>query len=92
LTSNSQLAREYSKSAASLSHLRQKNGTLYFALKVSNPFSLGTNNANRVENEVASLYLARKGLADKLPEYSEIAPAVYDWQSLSVKNPAPGDE
>jgi hypothetical protein len=59
---------------------------------MSNPLASGVNNANRVENEVAALYLARKALAEDIPEYGEIVPLVYDWQKLSIDNPALGDE
>jgi hypothetical protein len=59
---------------------------------MSNPFADGVNNANRIENEVAALYLARQSMTKRLPKYAEIIPLVYDWKSLSVDEPAHGDE
>ena len=41
----------------------------------------GINNANRVENEVACMTLARQALAGSV--YSHIIPDIYAWQSIS---------
>lgn len=40
--------------------------------------SSGFNNANRVENEVAALTLARQALKDEFPS---LIPAIYAWKS-----------
>lgn len=45
---------------------------------------MGLNNANRVENEVAAMYLARKGLKRLKPGLEAVVPAVYTWQAGSL--------
>jgi hypothetical protein len=52
-------------------------GTSVVVVRLSNPHAEGLNNANRVENEVASQYLVRKSLEkDNRPL---VVPAVYAW-------------
>lgn len=46
-------------------------------VRLSNPRAEGLNNANRVENEVASQYLARQSL--KKDNHPLVVPAVYAW-------------
>ncbi|WQF77167.1 Putative aminoglycoside phosphotransferase, protein kinase-like domain superfamily [Colletotrichum destructivum] len=55
-------------------------GVSYVILRLSNPAAEGLNHDNRVENEAAALYLARKGLASFKPDTISIVPAVYAWQ------------
>lgn len=45
-------------------------------LRLSNPRADGLNNANRVQNEVASILLARSN-----PDLTAIVPAIYAWQA-----------
>ncbi|KAK2014489.1 hypothetical protein LZ32DRAFT_674324 [Colletotrichum eremochloae] len=49
-------------------------------IRLSNPEAEGLNHDNRVENEVAAMYLAREGLARFKPEMVSVVPAVYAWQ------------
>ena len=54
-----------------------EDGTSVLVVRLSNPRAEGLNNANRVENEVASQYLVRKSLEkDNRPL---VVPAVYAW-------------
>jgi hypothetical protein len=54
-----------------------EDGTSVLVIRLSNPRAEGLNNANRVENEVASQYLVRKSLEkDNRPL---VVPAVYTW-------------
>jgi len=46
-------------------------------VRLSNPNAEGINQANRVQNEVAALFLARRGQAPS------VIPAVYDWHARS---------
>lgn len=52
-------------------------GVSTLAIRLSNPRAEGLNNANRVENEVASLYLARQSL--ERSGVAPVVPAVYAW-------------
>ncbi|ROW05816.1 hypothetical protein VMCG_05139 [Cytospora schulzeri] len=52
-------------------------GVSSLVIRLSNPRAEGLNNANRVENEVASLYLARQSLQNS--GSSPVVPAVYAW-------------
>lgn len=53
------------------------DGTSVLVVRLSNPRAEGLNNANRVQNEVASQYLVRQSLErDSLPL---VVPAVYAW-------------
>lgn len=52
-------------------------GVSALVIRLSNPRAEGLNNANRVENEVASLYLARQSLQKS--GVSPVVPAVYAW-------------
>lgn len=51
-------------------------------MRLSNLAAEGLNQSNRVENEVAALHLARKGLSTVTarPELAAVIPAVYDWK------------
>lgn len=54
-----------------------QDGTSVLVVRLSNPRAEGLNNANRVENEVASQYLVRQSLeSDSRPL---VVPAVYAW-------------
>ncbi|KAI1390827.1 uncharacterized protein F4822DRAFT_164205 [Hypoxylon trugodes] len=54
-----------------------ENGVSTIVLRMSNPLAEGLNNANRVENDVASQYLARQSIESAgLPL---VVPAVYAW-------------
>ena len=55
-------------------------GTSTFIFRLSNPNADGVNNTNRVENEVAALFLCRQTLSMTLEKYSDIVPGVYDWK------------
>lgn len=52
-------------------------GVSSLVIRLSNPRAEGLNNANRVENEVASLYLARQSL--QRSGVALVVPAVYAW-------------
>ncbi|KAJ8097811.1 phosphotransferase [Lipomyces tetrasporus] len=52
-------------------------------IRLSNPKAGGLNHLNRVENEVAAMYLARKGLGSFKPGLEAVIPAVYAWQAGS---------
>lgn len=52
-------------------------GISTLVIRLSNPRAEGLNNVNRVENEVASLYLARQSL--KKSGVAPVVPAVYAW-------------
>jgi hypothetical protein len=54
-----------------------KDGTSVLVVRLSNPRAEGLNNANRVENEVASQYLARRLLQKE--NRPLIVPAIYAW-------------
>lgn len=60
--------------------------TLIF--RISNPVAIGLNNANRLENEVASLHLTRVALEQAKPEYATVIPSVYSWKPSSFPEPA----
>lgn len=49
-------------------------------IRLSNPSAEGLNHENRVENEVAAMYLAREGLAGFKPDIVTTIPAVFAWQ------------
>lgn len=53
------------------------DGVSTLVIRLSNPRAEGLNNANRVENEVASLYLARQAL--EKAGVAPVVPAVYAW-------------
>lgn len=54
-----------------------ENGTSVLVVRLSNPHAEGLNNVNRVENEVASQYLARQSLEKE--NRLLVVPAVYAW-------------
>ena len=58
--------------------------------RLSNPFAFGVNDANRLENEIASLELARGALKAAGAEYKATIPAVYAWKTSTYPNP-PGE-
>lgn len=53
------------------------DGTLTLIVRLSNPLAEGLNNTNRVQNEVAALYLTRQSL--EKADLGPIVPAVYAW-------------
>lgn len=57
-------------------------GVSALVIRLSNPRAEGLNNANRVENEVASLYLARQSL--QRFGVSPVVPAVYAWSPSKI--------
>lgn len=65
-------------------------GVSTIIVRLSNPRALGLNNTNRVENEVAAMYLARGAVAKLGPRYTGIVPAVYSWRAAT--GPKPVDE
>lgn len=71
-------------------------GVKTVVFRLSNPLASGVNSTHRIENEVASLFLARQALAARSssgelpPEYASIVPAVYAW-SRRVEVDAPGN-
>lgn len=62
--------------------LPPQDGVSALVMRLSNLAAEGLNQSNRVENEVAALHLARKGLstATARPELAAVIPAVYDWK------------
>jgi hypothetical protein len=66
------------------------NGTATFIFRISNPKADGVNSNNRIENEVAALYLSRRSISDSLPKYAGIVPRVFDWSAKTY--PSPPDE
>ncbi|KAK3689473.1 phosphotransferase enzyme family protein [Podospora appendiculata] len=57
----------------------QRDDLTALVIRLSNPKAEGLNHANRVQNEVASMHLARKGLQTFKPELFDVIPAVYAW-------------
>lgn len=57
------------------------DGVSTLVIRLSNPLAEGLNNANRVENEVSSLYLARQALEQA--GVAPVVPAVYAWAPKS---------
>lgn len=52
-------------------------------VRLSNPRAEGMNNTNRVENEVASMHLARGAVAQLGTDYVGLVPAVYAWKAAT---------
>ena len=75
-------ADSFAANAAPCTFASRSQGINDLVIRLSNNKAEGLNQANRVENEVASLYLARKGLeSSHKPELAEVVPAVFAWQS-----------
>lgn len=57
-------------------------GVSTLVMRLSNLAAEGLNQANRVENEVAALHLARRRLSAETgrPELAAVVPGVYDWR------------
>ena len=62
--------------------LPPQDGVSTLVMRLSNLAAEGLNQSNRVENEVAALHLARKGLstATANPELATVLPTVYGWK------------
>ncbi|KAF9873182.1 phosphotransferase enzyme family protein [Colletotrichum karsti] len=56
-------------------------GVSTIVLRLANPKAQDIIQDNRVENEVAAMYLARQGLLAFKPEVAGLIPAVYAWKS-----------
>lgn len=61
------------------------DGLSTFVVRLSNPAAEGLNHANRVANEVASMHLAREGLASFRPDMEDAIPAIYAWRPADTK-------
>ncbi|KZZ88518.1 Aminoglycoside phosphotransferase [Moelleriella libera RCEF 2490] len=62
-------------------------GVSTLIVRLSNPKAGGMNNANRVENEVAAMHLARGAVAELAPAYAGVVPAIYAWKAAAGPNP-----
>lgn len=58
------------------------DGISNIIVRLSNPLAMGMNNANRVENEVAAMELARRAVRKR--GYADIVPCVYAWKSAQL--------
>ncbi|KAI0843066.1 hypothetical protein F5Y06DRAFT_292052 [Hypoxylon sp. FL0890] len=56
------------------------DGVSSVVMRIFNPTATGLVQANRVQNEVASMHLVREGLAKAGTGLEEIIPAVYAWE------------
>ena len=78
------------KSAAHCVVQPPSEGVTSLIVRLSNPRAMGLNNANRVQNEVAAMHLARRG------RFAHLVPAVYAWQAasnkVSAREDCPGGE
>jgi hypothetical protein len=79
-----------SSQAKPYTSLPPEDGVSILIFRLSNPVALGLNNSNRLENEVASMFLARQALAAQVPVYTDLIPAIYAWKAGSY--PSPADE
>ncbi|OJJ42009.1 hypothetical protein ASPZODRAFT_20876 [Penicilliopsis zonata CBS 506.65] len=65
------------------------DGALVYILRMSNPEAMGINpRASRIENEVAAMFLARKGLDNFQAGLGDLVPSIYAFCS---KPSLPGD-
>lgn len=76
-----------SQSRQPCTDLPPSEGISTVIVRLSNPRALGMNNANRVENEVAAIHLARDAIAPVGPEYTNLVPAVFAWKAATDPNP-----
>jgi hypothetical protein len=63
------------------------DGTTTFIFRISNPKAVGVNSNNRVENEIAALFLSREALSRVLPQYAGIVPRIFDWSAQVCSSP-----
>ncbi|EFX03821.1 aminoglycoside phosphotransferase [Grosmannia clavigera kw1407] len=57
-------------------------------VRLSNPRAGGLQQANRVQNEVAALYLAQAGMKAVRPSAVSVIPSVYAWQPRTAETEA----
>lgn len=67
----------------SFTSFNESENSKLVVVRICNPKAGGLSQGNRVENEVAAIYLAREGLRAYKPELAELVPCVYAWEAAS---------